>query len=252
MTAKPAFSRARSAEQRAERRAAILDTAAGMLADSRVADLSLNELARQVGLAKSNVLRYFESREAVLLELLGREYDEWLDAIEAALGRANPASPIERIADAVATTAAARPLLCELLASAALVLEHNVSADVAAAYKLGSIARATRLVRILIAAISVGEGVGDGVGDADGNRDGDEDGEGLDEERVFVQLAGGVNLAVGGLWGMCRPAAGMLAAYEKYPELGELRVDFEPSLREFVAVLLTGLIDRSRALTRGR
>ena len=29
-----------------------------------MAELSLNELARRVGLAKSNVLRYFDSREA--------------------------------------------------------------------------------------------------------------------------------------------------------------------------------------------
>ena len=64
------FQRARSEEQRDPRRRAILDTAAAMLAEMPVAEVSLNELSRRVGLAKSNVLRYFESREAVLLELL--------------------------------------------------------------------------------------------------------------------------------------------------------------------------------------
>lgn len=58
------FQRARSEEQREGRRRAILDTAAAMLTEMPVADLSLNELSRRVGLAKSNVLRYFESREA--------------------------------------------------------------------------------------------------------------------------------------------------------------------------------------------
>src|SRR6185295_16951299 len=48
----------------------ILDTAAAMLEEMPVSELSLNELSRRVGLAKSNVLRYFDSREAVLLELL--------------------------------------------------------------------------------------------------------------------------------------------------------------------------------------
>jgi hypothetical protein len=43
--------------------------AAAMLREMPVAELSLNELSRRVGLAKSNVLRYFETREAVLLEL---------------------------------------------------------------------------------------------------------------------------------------------------------------------------------------
>lgn len=36
-----------------------------MLSEMPVAKLSLNELSRRIGLAKSNVLRYFESREAV-------------------------------------------------------------------------------------------------------------------------------------------------------------------------------------------
>ena len=61
------FQRARSDEQRAIRRQTILDTAAAMLEDMPVSELSLNELSRRVGLAKSNVLRYFDSREAVLL-----------------------------------------------------------------------------------------------------------------------------------------------------------------------------------------
>ncbi|HEY4701584.1 MAG TPA: helix-turn-helix domain-containing protein, partial [Streptosporangiaceae bacterium] len=68
------FQRARSAEQREVRRRAILDTAAAMLAEMTVAEVTLNELSRRVGLAKSNVLRYFESREAVLLDLLGSEW----------------------------------------------------------------------------------------------------------------------------------------------------------------------------------
>src|ERR1043165_5526334 len=72
------FQRARSEEQRAARSRAILDTAAAMLDEMPVADVSLNELSRRVGLAKSNVLRYFESREAVLLELLDVFLESWL------------------------------------------------------------------------------------------------------------------------------------------------------------------------------
>ena len=52
-----------------------------MLAEMPVAELSLNELSRRVGLAKSNVLRYFESREAVLLELLDAAWRDWLDQL---------------------------------------------------------------------------------------------------------------------------------------------------------------------------
>src|SRR5580692_2966523 len=82
------FQRARSEEQREVRRRAILDAAAAMLVEMPVAEVTLNELSRRVGLAKSNVLRYFESREAVLLELLDSAWQEWLAALEADLGAA--------------------------------------------------------------------------------------------------------------------------------------------------------------------
>ncbi|MFC8943731.1 TetR/AcrR family transcriptional regulator, partial [Streptomyces griseoincarnatus] len=72
------FQRARSEEQREIRRTAILDTAMAMLDEMPVAEVGLNELSRRVGLAKSNVLRYFESREAILLELLASALRAWL------------------------------------------------------------------------------------------------------------------------------------------------------------------------------
>ena len=129
------FRRARNEEQREVRRQAILSTAEAMLAEMPVAALSLNELSRRVGLAKSNVLRYFESREAVLLELLDAAWREWLEALEVELGGDPPAAPVgdrvERVAAAIAGTLAARPMLCELASASAGVLERNISAAVA-------------------------------------------------------------------------------------------------------------------------
>ncbi len=53
-----------------------------MLTEMPVAKLSLNELSRRVALAKANVLRYFESREAVLLDLLDAEIRDWIAELE--------------------------------------------------------------------------------------------------------------------------------------------------------------------------
>src|SRR5256885_10512925 len=90
----PAFRRSRSDEQLEIRRQAILLVAAGMVAEMPVAELSLNELSRRVGLAKSNVLRYFESREAVLLELLDNAWRDWLARLTEALPpRVDPTAP---------------------------------------------------------------------------------------------------------------------------------------------------------------
>ena len=144
------FQRARSEEQREVRRRAILDTTATMLAEMPVAEVTLNELSRRVGLAKSNVLRYFESREAVLLELLDSAWQEWLAALETDLGgaidaTAAPAGRGDQLAAALASSLAARPVLCDLLSAQAAVLERNVSTQVAAAYKRAALADVSRL-----------------------------------------------------------------------------------------------------------
>ena len=78
------FQRARTEEQREIRRRAILDAASAMLDEMPVAAVTLNELSRRVGLAKSNVLHYFESGDAGRLELLGSELSAWVDALTAA------------------------------------------------------------------------------------------------------------------------------------------------------------------------
>ena len=61
--------------------------ARAMLAEKSVADISLRELSDRVGLAKSNVLRYFDSREAIFLEVLDEECRCWLDEVDSRLGR---------------------------------------------------------------------------------------------------------------------------------------------------------------------
>jgi AcrR family transcriptional regulator len=137
----------------AARRTAILTSAREMLAEKDLADISLRELSDHVGLAKSNVLRYFDSREAIFLEILDEEFQAWLADLEARLDRprarkANYANEI-RVASAVADSVADRQLLCELAASMAGVLERNISYDFARDFKaraMGRIAEFAQLV----------------------------------------------------------------------------------------------------------
>jgi AcrR family transcriptional regulator len=149
------FQRARTEQQREVRRRAILDTAAAMLDEMSVSEMSLNELSRRVGLAKSNVLRYFESREAVLLELLDRDFRQWVaelsDELSAAIDPRRPARERgDQLAAVFSRTLARHTLLCDLAGAQASVLEHNVSVEVAVRYKQSardSLATLAELVR---------------------------------------------------------------------------------------------------------
>jgi AcrR family transcriptional regulator len=220
------FQRARSEEQREVRRRAILDAAAAMLAEMPVAQVTLNELSRRAGLAKSNVLRYFESREAVLLELLDSAWQEWLTGLEADLGGAiDPAAPPaergDQLAAALAASLAARPVLCDLLSAQAAVLERNISPQVAATYKRAALAGVTRLGRLLHRYL--GE-----VGEHDTER-----------------LAAGSVLVAGALWAHAQPSAAVLAAYEADPALAVMKTDFTAGVREVLEVLIAGLLARA-------
>lgn len=135
-----AFQRARTEQQRDERREHILAVARELLTTRRVAELGLNELARHVGLAKSNVLRYFGSREAVLLELTRREYTGWLDEVTSTQPGDAPG-----FAAKLATAAVARPLLADLLSGLMTTLEHNVSTGEIVSFKLAMYEQLARL-----------------------------------------------------------------------------------------------------------
>lgn len=220
------FQRARNEEQREIRRRAILDVAAAMLTEMPVAQLSLNELSRRVGLAKSNVLRYFESREAVLLELLDVALRAWLEQLDVALADAVDADApaterADRVAATIATTLAEQPVLCDLLGAQAAVLERNVSPEIAAGYKHAALANVDTMVGLVRRHLPE-----------------------LAEPAAFRFVAAAV-LVTGAVWTHAQPSAAMLAAYEADPELAALRLDFGSTLRELLEVLLAGLLIRA-------
>ena len=223
------FQRARSAEQREERRRTILDTARAMLDEMPVAEVGLNELSRRVGLAKSNVLRYFESREAVLLELLEQALRGWLAEVADELASGvDPDRPVrdrgDRFAAIVACSLARRTVLCDLIGAQAGVLEHNVSVEVVVHHKrsaLASLEVMSELVRRHVPEVG-------------------------DEARPVCLL--GMILA-GGLWTHARPSASALAAYEADPAVAELRLDMATSLEHGLATLIAGAVARHHRTT---
>ena len=220
------FQRARSEEQREARRRAILGAAAAMLAEMPVAEVTLNELSRRAGLAKSNVLRYFESREAVLLELLDSAWQDWLVQLEKDLADAvDAAGPLAgrsgQLVAAVAASLAARPMLCDLISAQAAVLERNVSPQVAAQYKRASIAGITALGGLLLRYLPE-------LGEHDA-----------------VRLAGATVMMTGALWPHTQPSAAMLAAYAADPALAAMRLEFGAAVREVLEVMIAGLLARS-------
>ncbi|WP_376734883.1 TetR/AcrR family transcriptional regulator [Streptomyces broussonetiae] len=215
------FQRARTDEQRTERRRQILDAAAAMLAEMPVAELSLTALSRRVCLAKANVLRYFDSREAVLLELLEAQMAECITELESAPAPDGSARERgDRLADLFAVSLAARPMLCDLIASQAAVLERNISVETAIRHKRQireSLQALVRLVRRHLPEF------------------GDEDASALVQTVMLTAVAA---------WPASRPPQALLAAYEADPSLAVMCIDFTDAVRRSGEVTAAGLLAR--------
>ncbi|UCM90454.1 TetR/AcrR family transcriptional regulator [Streptomyces marincola] len=218
------FQRARTEEQREIRRRAILDAASAMLDEMPVAAVTLNELSRRVGLAKPNVLRYFESREAVLLELLDRYLEEWLTELAGALSAdVDEERPMAERAVAVAGTLsrslAGRVVLCDLFGAQGGVLEHNVSVEVVARYKRASLERLAAMAGLIRA--------------------------------YLPELGGNATLfclhtmaMAGALSAYSTPPPSLRAAYEAEPELARFHLGLKDSLELSLNATLLGVLPR--------
>jgi AcrR family transcriptional regulator len=198
-----------------------------MLDEMSIGAISLNELSRRVGLAKSNVLRYFESREAILLELLDRAWRQWVADLPALVhAGVDQDAPVgrraEQFAAVIAGSLARRRVLCDLLSAQAGVLEHNVSPQVAARHKRAAVANVADIAALAHQCLPE-------LGDS------------------APRLTAGMIMAVGAVWTHARPSPAMLAAYEADPALTAFELDFVTALREMLATLTAGTIARASA-----
>ena len=219
------FQRARNEEQKEIRRRAVLDTAAAMLGEMPVAELSLNELSRRVGLAKSNVLRYFESREAVLLELLDDFLGTWLAELtdELAAGvdaQAAVETRAGQVAEILSRTLADRVVLCDLFGAQGGVLEHNVSLEVVKQHKRSSLAKLADMTGLMLRHLPE---LGDGA-------------------QIFCLMS---LVTAGALSSYVPPPPSLLAAYAEEPALGVLNLDLPDALRTAFTSSLVGVLPRS-------
>ncbi len=216
--------RARSAEDKQQRRADILDRAWELFRARPWFELTMTDVAEASGLSKAALYRYFDTKEALFLEVEAARLGEWLEVLGAELDRLQrPASP-EAVGQLIADSLVARPGLARLLGLLHVSLEQNVPFDAALAFKR---ALHTWLVRL-----------GGQLEAALGNLP---PGAGLD---AALQLHA---LCIG-LWQMADTGPVMRRLLDR-PELRPLRVDFHPALATGAANLVRGL---PRGARRGR
>lgn len=142
------FQRARKPEEIEARRLTLLAAAADLFDAEGPQGAGLNAIAAKAGFTKSNVYRYFESREQVLLELFLAEMEQMVPDVCGQIAAA-PAGKVAALAKIVAGAFAARPRLGQLTAILAGVIEANVSEDTIVRTKRTMAAQTARLAEAL-------------------------------------------------------------------------------------------------------
>ncbi|MFB7629983.1 TetR family transcriptional regulator [Streptomyces sp. NPDC056149] len=207
------FQRARRPEHKEQRRHDILEAAATLARRDGVRPVTLTDIAAEAGVHKSAVLRYFESREAVFLQLTAEGWQDWAATVGEVLIEPAPSGDV---AAALAGTLAARPLFCDLLAHAQLNLERGVTRQQVRDFKLTTLEAVDRLARALTVALPE-----------------------LGRERAVDVVAGTTAMAAA-QWQTSNPPENLALLYAEDPEFAHVATDFSPRLTRLVALLLSG------------
>ena len=210
------FQRARSAQAKQQREAAILAAAQELGAARGIREVTLTDIAEAVGMHKSAMLRYFETREQIFLRLTALGWHEWSAALRQRLGELPPDPAPAEVATVFAATLVARPMFCDLLAQAPLNLERNVSLESVRAFKLATLEE-VHAIRADLARLR-----------------------GLTEQQAVDVIATATSLA-GALWQMATPGPEVQALYRSDPRLAHATVEVGPRLTRVLTAVLTGL-----------
>ncbi|MBK1785513.1 TetR/AcrR family transcriptional regulator [Prauserella cavernicola] len=209
--AESTFVRARRPEHKQQRRDAILVAARDLAVESGVRNVSLGSVAAAVGIAKSNVVRYFGTREEIYLELAAECWQEWADEVARRLGSGDD------VIDTLAETLAERPLFCDLLGHTSTTLEHNVSVSAAAEFKRTVLGVITEVGAAVAAARPDLTDV---------------------ESRDLAAMASGVASM---LYPAANPPPTLVEVYAQNPDLAAACLPFTPTLKRALAALAAGL-----------
>jgi len=135
------YLRARNSEQKEERKLHLLNVTRTLIqSESDLNLLSLNEIARTAKMAKANIYRYFESREALLLGLLWNEWQEWFKDFKKDWPKISKhKKTFDHLIKSLALSFLKRELLCNLTSVLPSVLEKNLSEQTIKDFKYQSI-----------------------------------------------------------------------------------------------------------------
>ena len=217
------WKRANTPEKKEERRRAVLQAAVQVLERDGPIHAGMSAIAREVGLSKGNLYRYFESRETIYLHVLLEDYEAWVDRVVVALGPLAGSDEADAVVQTLVHELVKRPRLLTLSPLVSSMLNHNVPSDVLIWFKSAMFEqsrRATRQLQTALPSLSM---------------------------QSIDRFMASFHYLVNGMAPMAEPPGEIRDALKStYP--GETPIDFENELHNMLVTVICGLRARSGSL----
>ena len=209
----PPFQRARQPKQIEQRQEAILEAALVLFQKKGLADVTLADIAAKVGTVKSNIYRYFDSREHIYLRVLQRQASEWEKRVMPALDALKRKGTAAKVAEVLTRSFIQSVEYSTLITVINPVLEKALSPELVMDFRAAFFERRKRLAHALAAALA-----------------------GTHAEEMFPMTVH-IFTHVAGLWPLCHPSPESEKLL-KNPEHAHLNLNFEIEMRQFLSRLL--------------
>ncbi|HEX6357877.1 TetR/AcrR family transcriptional regulator [Actinophytocola sp.] len=214
------FQRARRPEQKRQRETAILEAALKLAQREGIRNISLSDIAGEVGMHKTALLRYFETREDIYLQLAIDAWRDWADTLGDELRTLEPGD-VPGVAEAFGRTLSERPFLCDLFTHLPLNLERNVSTTALFGFKLAAYTGVKSLADALQTPLP----------DV--------------PENDSADLVAAVTAIAGLLWQVVHPPQAVLEIYAENPTIAHSYNDFIATITRFTETFILGVQARN-------
>ena len=124
-----------SAALTAARREEIIAACAELNETMSFREITIKEIGAATSFTRTSIYNYFETKEEIFLALLQKEYELWVDAMNAVMEQ-NETMTRSEIADTLARTLTDRPRLLRLLSMNLFDMEANSRAERLAEFKV--------------------------------------------------------------------------------------------------------------------
>ena len=137
-----------SPELTAARREEILEACAGLYETMSFREITIKEIGAATSFTRTSIYNYFETKEEIFLALMQREYELWVEAMNAVMDRKDHLTRDE-LAQVLARTLTDRPRLLRLLSMNHFDMEANSRPEKLAEFKVAYGASLETVIRMV-------------------------------------------------------------------------------------------------------